>query len=124
MPKRTIESISYLYEEARNSLQPDYRGRFRLIKFRTNEGKTRRLSEELLASKFVKHKLIKNRDPVLTLSDGYKIRVYQGGDPSYMLAEASGIMDEHEQQFAGERKERETDPVGSYFNDWGVDSDF
>ena len=35
-------------------------------------------------------------DPVLTLSDGTKLRVYQGGDPTYMIVEAASIIENHD----------------------------
>lgn len=123
-PNKRIKSISFLLNDKRISLLPDDKGKFKLTKYKNYDGKTRKVYVELSADRFVKHKLIKNRDPVLTRLDGYKIRVYQGGDPSYMLAESGGIILEHDNFYKKERKERETDPFPpSPLYDWG-DHDF
>ena len=39
-------------------------------------------------------------DPVLTLSDGSKLRVYQGGDPSGLLTMAISICEKHDKKYS------------------------
>tara|TARA_B100000683_G_C12336358_1_gene492738 strand:- start:314 stop:589 length:276 start_codon:yes stop_codon:yes gene_type:complete len=46
----------------------------------------------------VTNKYIKDRDPTLTLSTGEKLRVYQGGDSSYMITHSAAILDLHEEE--------------------------
>ena len=35
-------------------------------------------------------------DPVITLKSGEKIRVFDGGDPSYLPAMSQGIIEKHD----------------------------
>ena len=39
-------------------------------------------------------------DPVLALSDGTKLRVYQGGDPSGMIVMAISLCEKHDKKYA------------------------
>lgn len=54
------------------------------------------LSRPLKALDVVNHAAVKNGDPVITLSNGDKMRVYLSGDPSHMVVEAVSILETHE----------------------------
>ena len=60
------------------------------------------------ALEFVGMPVIRDSDPVLNLNDGRKIRVYLGGDPSYMVVEAHSLMEIHDNEAleVQERKEK------------------
>ena len=53
--------------------------------------------------KFVEHPMVKNADPVLTLKNGDKLRVYVGGSGDWMVVEAQGVMDAHDEASSGTR---------------------
>ena len=61
------------------------------------------------ALEFVGMPVIRDSDPVLNLNDGRKIRVYLGGDPSYMVVEAHSLMEIHDNEAleVQERKKKE-----------------
>ena len=46
----------------------------------------------------VTHRDLRVGDPVLTLDDGEKVRVYQGGDPNQFVVTAVSIIENHERK--------------------------
>ena len=52
--------------------------------------------KNLTASEVIAHPSITGADPVLTLKSGEKIRVFDGGDPSYLPAMSQGIIEKHD----------------------------
>ena len=58
---------------------------------------TRTVNRVMSPREVVENEQIRNGDPTLTLENGDKIRVYQGGDPSYMISHAKAILDLHEE---------------------------
>jgi len=48
--------------------------------------------------------MICDKDPVLTLNDGNKVRVYQGGASSHLVFEAQCDIDNHDQNAVELRK--------------------
>ena len=90
---RKIVSISFFYSGERVRINVGSRGKFPLPKTYAN-GRTKMHSHT--AYEFVSHEKVRVLDPVLALSDGTKIRVYQGGDPTYMLVEAASIIENHD----------------------------
>ena len=93
MKIRKIKSISFLFEDERVILLPNGKGRFELPTHQRLRGKLKATYRETKVMNIVEHREVKHRDPVLTMEDGEKIRVYQGGDSSYMLAQAAGIIE-------------------------------
>ena len=93
--KNNIKSISFLYKGERVILESRLGGTFRVPHPSTGRG-NRKEYKNLTAKEVVKHHIIKECDPVLTLSTGEKLRVYQGGDSSYLPAMIEGILDKHD----------------------------
>ena len=93
---RTIKSISYLNENStRDSRKVNKRGKFNLG-----------LSITVDPSSFVNMEQIREKDPVLTLVDGDKVRVFYGGSSDQMLVQASGIIENHINFFESEKKKK------------------
>tara|TARA_B100001287_G_C22441101_1_gene416033 strand:+ start:71 stop:496 length:426 start_codon:yes stop_codon:yes gene_type:complete len=71
---------------------------------------------------FVNHEKIRDRDPVITLSNGEKMRVFKGGDPSYMMAQTEGVMRKHEQVSTTRKKIVDKVKVKTKKKDYGLDN--
>ena len=82
--KRTIKSISYLKEDEREKIKVNDWGKFPLG-----------LDLSVYPNEFVDLYGVSGNDPVLTLVDGDKVRVYYGGCSEQMLVQAAGIIDNH-----------------------------
>ncbi len=94
--KKKIESISFFYQGERIILTSGIRGTFRIPVTTVRGSKVKRDYKKLTAREVVEHKIIKNCDPFFTLTTGEKIRVYQGGDSSYLPAMSEGIIEKHD----------------------------
>jgi hypothetical protein len=94
---RKIKKISILFQGERIFLEATKYGKFKIPVIRTENGYSTTRHKMMSARQVVENQRIKLCDPTLTLENGEKIRVYQGGDPSYMLTEASSIIDLHEE---------------------------
>ena len=93
---RTIEQISYLRDGQRKVIKATQNGTF---KYHTTEGTGRGrkiVSKELTAKEFVTHPEIMLSDPVITLKSGEKVRVYVGGDASYLPAMVDGVLEKND----------------------------
>ena len=103
---RKIISISFLYDGERVRIGVNKQGKFPLPKIRKKRTLTETLSyiHPHTAKEFVEHKRVKDGDPVLTLSDGTKMRVYQGGDSTGLLIEAISIIETHDDSFAARKR--------------------
>tara|TARA_Y100000310_G_C20344804_1_gene651518 strand:+ start:205 stop:534 length:330 start_codon:yes stop_codon:yes gene_type:complete len=89
-----IKSISYLTSEGERKHVSCMCGKFYLVK----ESSKRRESKAFSAKDFVKY--VCERDPYITLKkDGYKLRVYRGGDPSDEVIETISIIESHDAKF-------------------------
>ena len=94
-------SISIYTNNKRIKLTPDDEGKF-LVPNTKNSGYSPLC--KVTASGLVAHPKLKFMDPVLTLSDGSKLRVYQGGDPSALLTMAISICEKHDKKHSKETK--------------------
>ena len=56
------------------------------------------------------HPKIKHMDPVLSLDDGSKLRVFQGGDPTAILTMAISLLEKHDRKH---NKPKKKIPVAS-----------
>ena len=54
------------------------------------------LTKPMTSIEVIKHIAVRSGDPVITLSNGDKMRVYLSGDPSHMVVEAISILETHE----------------------------
>ena len=136
MSKR-IESISFLFENKRLIVKSNKDGTFRLP-FQSVEShrgyspSTRIYYRNLTARQVIEDRRIKNGDPVLTLANGDKVRVFQAGDSSYLPALSEGMLQKHdslgkpeESLKKGATEKRVQEAAAKQFEfDWGMDDDW
>lgn len=91
-----IVSISIYNSNQRVKLTPDSQGKFLI----PNHSKFGPPLVKVGAVKLVTHEKMRYMDPVLTLSDGTKLRVYQGGDPTGMITMAISLCEKHDKKHA------------------------
>lgn len=99
---RNIVSISVYTNNTRVKLTPDSDGKFLIPNHNTSA-----FSKPLVkvtAAELINHPKLKHMDPVLTLDDGSKLRVYQGGDPTGLLVTAASLVDKHDQKYEKKSK--------------------
>ena len=94
-----IQSISYLRSDERKHTRCT-RGKFTIVEVRVLDGRIRRTPSKYTAIQFVTHPYVVDNDPVLTLKDGTKMRVYQSGDPSQMVVQAHSLIEIHDNECA------------------------
>ncbi|HAI44214.1 MAG TPA: hypothetical protein DCM40_41975 [Maribacter sp.] len=93
---KKIVSISFLYSGERVRIGVDKDGKFQIPRVKTAAQRLRPKLYPHSAKEFVEHEKVRESDPVLTLDDGSKIRVYLGGDPTGMIALAASAIDNHD----------------------------
>lgn len=91
-----IVRISFLHEGVRQSVDASANGTFRVPVTETIAGRLKTAYKDLTAREVVEHPVIKFSDPVVTLDTGEKVRVYTGGDGSYLPAMSEGIIERHD----------------------------
>ena len=91
-----IVSVSIYNGSQRVKLCPDSEGRFLIPNHSKISGVPPLI--KVTAVGLVTHPKIKHMDPVLSLSDGTKLRVYQGGDPSGMIVMAISLCEKHDKK--------------------------
>ncbi len=113
-----IDYISFLYKGERVVVKANSMGFFRVPVSYVRNASIKTEYRNLRALQVVKHKIIKNCDPVATLESGEKIRIYQGGNPSYLPAMSEGILCKHDDFY---RKKTAFKEQTSFFDvgDWG-----
>ena len=126
-----IKSISYLPQDnrERSKIEASRDGTFRLPMVYSYYGETRTEYRNLTAKQAIEHKRIKHHDPVLTMENGNKVRVFQGGDSSYLPASVEGIILKHDNHCPARVLLRAGNSVKSNDNqalfdfDWGLSDD-
>lgn len=93
---RIIKHVSFLFNGERTIVEADEHGTFRVPVTSVVEGRVKTFYKNLSASELVAHPSVMGADPVLTLKTGDKIRVFDGGDPSYLPAMSQGIIERHD----------------------------
>ena len=101
---RIIQKISYLKGDTREVVTATQKGTFRMQVKETVEGRVKHTYKDLTAREVIYHSLVKDNDPVLTLTSGEKIRVYPGGDSSYLPAMVDGMLSKHDRTETLRRK--------------------
>ena len=91
--------MSFLVDGARRIIEVNASGKMSFSHIETIGSKSKIIRENFYPRDFVRHHIIREKDPVLTLENGEKYRVYQGGDSTYMLVEVESILDLHESLF-------------------------
>lgn len=106
MTGRLIKKISFRFNDQRITLDADSKGNFLFPTTKVKDGELKTVDTPHSPRFVVEHEKIKNWDPFITLANGEKHRVYQGGDPTYMLVEVQSILDLH-QEFIDEANKKE-----------------
>lgn len=103
---KVIKKISFLSSDGDERLivVASEKGTFRLPVSYTVEGRLKTEYRDLTAREVIVHEFVKNRDPVLTLITGEKVRVYTGADSSYLPAMVDGILSKHDRSETLRRK--------------------
>ena len=96
MNKKVIYAISFLHNGERVVVKPTVVGKFRVPVVKVENGSLKTRMRALTAMEILKHDIIKNCDPTFYLENNERLRVYPGGDPSYLPAQAEGIAIKHD----------------------------
>ena len=108
MKKRAIKSISFLISNKRYRVHSSRYGKFKIPIVENVNGRSRSSSKLLTAREVISHQYVQGGDPFLTLENGEKIRVFQGGDSSAMVVEAAALLDLHDKEASRKNKQRHT----------------
>tara|TARA_Y100001938_G_C7994318_1_gene381215 strand:- start:457 stop:957 length:501 start_codon:yes stop_codon:yes gene_type:complete len=95
---QVIKKISFLYKDERVIVPSANNGTFRVPVSEVVNGRVKTSYKNLTAREIIEHDVIKECDPVLTLKSGEKIRVFDGGDSSYLPAMSDGIITKHDSE--------------------------
>ena len=96
MKKKIIHAISFLHNGERVIVKPTVVGKFRVPVVKVENGSLKTRMRALTAMEILSHDIIKNCDPTFYLENNERLRVYPGGDPSYLPAQAEGIALKHD----------------------------
>ena len=96
MKKKIIYAISFLHNGERVVVKPTTFGKFRVPVVKVENGSLKTRMRALTAMEILSHDIIKNCDPTFYLENNERLRVYPGGDPSYLPAQAEGIALKHD----------------------------
>ncbi len=96
MKKQIIHAISFLHDGQRVIVKPTILGKFRVPVVKVENGSLRTRMRSLTAMEILEHDIIKNCDPTFYLKNNERLRVFPGGDSSYLPAQAEGIAVKHD----------------------------
>jgi hypothetical protein len=102
--KKTIKHISYFKSGSRKIVESQNDGTFRFIYHYETASGLKSKYKNFTAWELIYHKDIVNNDPVLTMLTGEKIRVFPGGDPSYLPAMVEGTLNKNDRREKLKRK--------------------
>lgn len=94
--KKIIHAISFLYKGERVIVRVTDKGRFKVPVSEVVDGTLSTKVKSLTARQVIEHDVIKNCDPTLYLDNNERLRVYPGGDSSYLPAQSEGIATKHD----------------------------
>jgi len=107
-----IKAISFLYKGERLVVEATPMGRFKIPVSEVINGTLKTVKKNLTAKEAITHDIVKACDPTLYLANGQKMRVYVGGDPSYLPAEPDGVIQRHDEACRPKpRKTRKNKPT-------------
>ena len=95
--KQIIKAISFFYQGERHVIKSGFSGKFRIPVTEVVDGHVRTRVKGLTAQQVLEHEVVRKCDPTLYLDKGEKLRVFQGGDPSYLPARAQGLAEKHDE---------------------------
>ncbi len=104
MKKPIITAISFLFKDERIVLQCRSDGRFRVPVPGQKNSRTATRYENLTARQIINHKIIRECDPTLYLQGNDKMRVFNGGDNSYLPARSDGVISKHDDLYKRKRQ--------------------
>lgn len=90
-----VVSISIFTNNQRVKLTPDSEGKFLIP---NSKGSSTRPLIKVTAVELVSHPQIKHMDPVITLGDGSKLRIFQGGDPTAVITLSISLLEKHDKK--------------------------
>ena len=96
MKKQIIKAISFFYKGERHVIEAGISGKFRVPVTEVIDGHMRTRVKGLTAKQMLEHDVVKSCDPTFYLEKGEKLRVFHGGDPSYLPARAQGLAEKHD----------------------------
>ena len=104
--KPVIRHISYLDDNGeRVVVRCSPNGSFNSFKYEKGlDGRYKKVQVRLTAREFIYMESIVNSDPVITMLDGDKVRVFEGADSSYLPAIVDGILERHDKRELLKRK--------------------
>ncbi len=94
--KQIIEAISFFHNGERLRVKVNTLGKFKIPVSEVKNGQLKTRIRNLTAKQVIEHDIIKNCDPTLYLPEGKRVRVYHGGDSSYLPAPVDGIIQKHD----------------------------
>ena len=94
--KKIISAISFLHEGERVVIKSTALGKFRVPVSEVRNGQLKTRMRSLTAMEVIRHEIIKNCDPTFYLGAGNRMRVYPGGDSSYLPAHIEGVALKHD----------------------------
>ena len=104
--KPIIRHISFLDDQGeRVIVRCSPNGSFSSHKYEKDiDGRYQKVFVRLTAREFIYREQVINSDPVITLLDGNKVRVFEGGDSSYLPAMVDGLLERHDKRELVKRK--------------------
>jgi len=96
MKNKVIHAISFLYRGERLVVKPTTFGKFKVPVSGVEGGSLKTKVRSLTAKQVIDHEVIKHCDPTLYLANNERMRVYPGGDPSYLPAQVEGLILKHD----------------------------
>ena len=97
-----IQHISYYKDGKRIIVKPDNKGKFSLFVGVGQYSKPK--YESLTATDFIKHRMVKDYDPTITLEDGNKLRVYHAGNSNIPIVHPSLVAERYDNEARNSRK--------------------
>lgn len=105
-----IKHISFLMYDEREIIKCNSRGLFEFSRGKSYNSKKLSLSKPMTSVEVVKHVVVRNGDPVITMHNGEKVRVYLSADPTHPVVQALGILETHE--MIRQKSKKESGPSG------------
>lgn len=95
--KNIIHAISFIHKGERVLINVTAFGKFKVPVTEAVNGRLSTKMRNLTAKQVIEHDIIKNCDPTFYLKNDERLRVYPGGDSSYLPAQIDGIAMRHDE---------------------------
>tara|TARA_Y100000114_G_C11574700_1_gene238157 strand:+ start:135 stop:566 length:432 start_codon:yes stop_codon:yes gene_type:complete len=94
--KNIIHAISFLHKGKRVIVKATNSGKFKVPVTDVTNGQLNTKMKNLTAKQVIEHDIIKNCDPTFYLENNERLRVYPGGDSTYLPAHVDGLAQKHD----------------------------